>query len=191
MKKANIDSDLSLAILGLLSFRPASGYDLRKVFLTTALKAFSGSPGAIYPALRRMEKEGFIVGSVERKHSLRPRVIFDLTRKGRDALVASLLKPATKEDVIRRLDGLLLRYSLMSGLVGEAKMLAFLTDLAAETRAYLKVLEDEYRRSAPGLSFSGRTALEQGVEAYRVTADWAGRTRDVLMKSLSSKGEPK
>lgn len=189
MKTTSIDSDLGLAILGLLSFRPASGYGLRKVFLTTALKAFSGSPGAIYPALRRLERDGLIEGQVERMNTLRPRMIFTLSRKGRTALVASLTRPVTREDVIRRLDGLMLRFSFMSGLVGEAETLVFLAALAAETQSYLKVLEEEFRRSAPGLPFSGRAALEQGVETYRVTARWAGRTLDELKKKISSKGE--
>ena len=191
MKTRNIDSDLALAILGLLSLRPASGYDLRKVFLTTAIKAFSASPGAVYPALRRLEKDGLIEGAVERKHALRPRMIFTLTRKGRDTLVATLTKPVTREDVIRRLDGLLLRFSFMSGLIGEAETLAFLAVLAAETQGYLNELEEEYRRSAPGMPFSSRAALEQGVETYRVTARWAGKTLKELKKDLSSKGASK
>ena len=46
---------LEYALLGLLHQQPQSGYDLRKVFETTALGNYSGSPGAIYPALRRLE----------------------------------------------------------------------------------------------------------------------------------------
>ena len=35
-----------------------SGYDLRKVFEETALGNYSSSPGAIYPALSRLEQQG-------------------------------------------------------------------------------------------------------------------------------------
>jgi hypothetical protein len=79
----------------------------------------------------------------------------------------------------------------MSGLIREAETLAFLAVLAAETQGYLKVLEEEYRRGAPGMPFSGRAALEQGVETYRVTARWAGKTLKELKKDLSSKGASK
>jgi DNA-binding PadR family transcriptional regulator len=189
MTKQTIDSHLSLAILGLLSIKPMSGYDLRKVFLTTAIKAFSASPGAIYPALGRLEREGFIAGTVEKKDTLRPRMVYTLTRRGRTGLVASLSKPVTGEDVIRRMDGLLLRFAFMSGLVGIDKTLDFLGALTKETEGYLEVLEAEFLASAPGLSFSGRAALEQGVESYRMTARWAKKTLAELKRHRTTKGE--
>jgi hypothetical protein len=46
---------LGYALLGLL-MKPSSGYDLRKIFSSTSMKTYSGSPGAIYPALRRPAK---------------------------------------------------------------------------------------------------------------------------------------
>lgn len=189
MTKQTIDSQLSLAILGLLSGRSMSGYDLRKVFLTTAMKAFSASPGAIYPALRRLEKDGLIEGAVERKNTLRPRQVFALSRRGRAALIDSLSGPVGREDIIRRMDWLILRFSFMSGLVGADRMLEFLRALAEETAGYLGALEEEFRESASGLPFSGRAALEQGVESYRATARWAKKTYGELKKLPAAKGE--
>ena len=58
------DSLLGFALLGLLEERPRSGYDLRKVFAQTAMGTFSDSPGAIYPALGRLEKRGLVRGTV-------------------------------------------------------------------------------------------------------------------------------
>ncbi|MCX6567944.1 MAG: PadR family transcriptional regulator [Candidatus Aminicenantes bacterium] len=188
MTKQTIDSDLSLAILGLLSMQAMSGYGLRKVFLTTAMKAFSASPGAIYPALQRLERAGLIEGTVEKKNTLRPRMVYDLTRAGRARLLESLSRPVTREDVIRRMDGLLLRFSFMSGLVGTDEMLDFLRALAAETESYLEVIEGDLREFGPGLPFSGRSALEQGVESFRTTARWARKTLAEFEKLHSSKG---
>ena len=48
---------LGYALLGLL-MKPSSGYDLRKIFSSTSMKTYSGSPGAIYPALRRLQEQG-------------------------------------------------------------------------------------------------------------------------------------
>jgi PadR family transcriptional regulator AphA len=188
MTKQTIDSNLSLAILGLLSMRSMSGYGLRKVFLTTAMKAFSASPGAIYPALQRLERTGLTEGTVEKKNTLRPRMVYSLTRQGRAALIEALTRPITREDVIRRMDGLLLRYSFMSGLVGADEMFEFLRAFAAETEGYLEVIEGELRKSGPGLPFSGRAALEQGVESFRTTARWARKTLAGFQKLHSSKG---
>jgi DNA-binding PadR family transcriptional regulator len=55
-------SSLEAALVGLLARGPASGYELRKVFQTTPLAAYSDSPGAVYPALRRLEKRGLVSG---------------------------------------------------------------------------------------------------------------------------------
>jgi DNA-binding PadR family transcriptional regulator len=188
MTKHNTDSDLSLAILGLLAGRPMSGYDLRKVFRVTAMTAFSASPGAIYPALRRLEHDGLIEGAVERKNTLRPRQLFSLSRRGKAALVGSLIRPVTRDDVVHRMDGLLLRFSFMSGLVGAGEIAAFLRRLAEETEGYLGVLEEELREDGPGLPFTGRAALTQGVESYRTTARWARRTLAELKKHRPAKG---
>ena len=56
-------SSLDCAILGLLSRRPGSGYDIRRVFQTTALGRYSDSPGSIYPAIKRLNRPGFAGGS--------------------------------------------------------------------------------------------------------------------------------
>ena len=63
--KVAVISELGYAILGLLQHQASSGYELRKVFSSTSMKTYSDSPGAIYPALRRLEQQGLIRGTVE------------------------------------------------------------------------------------------------------------------------------
>jgi DNA-binding PadR family transcriptional regulator len=53
-------SQLGFALLGLIHQQPMSGYDLRKVFTASALGSYSDSPGAIYPALNRLEAGGLV-----------------------------------------------------------------------------------------------------------------------------------
>ena len=188
MTNRNIDSDLGLAILGLLSIHPLSGYGLRKVFLTTAMGCFSASPGAIYPALRGLEAAGFVRGTVENARTLRPRRAFSLTPAGRAALVAALSRPVTREDVRRRMDNLLLRFSFMDGLLPRGEVLDFLAALRAEIEAYLEVLEAEVRRDLAHMPFCGRAAAELGLEGYRTNARWAARTHARLLREPADKG---
>ncbi len=190
MTKRNIDSDLNLAILGLLSLQPLSGYGLRKVFLTTAMGNFSASPGAIYPALRNLEAAGLVKGTVENARTLRPRRAFTLTPEGRSALRSTLSRPVTRDAVKRGMDTLLLRFSFMDGLMPKEAILGFLRSLRTELEAYLEVLENEIRRDAPGMPFCGRAAAELGLEGYRMNAQWAGRIYSrLLKKELDVKGE--
>jgi DNA-binding PadR family transcriptional regulator len=189
MTKRNIESDLSLAILGLLSIQPLSGYGLRKVFLTTAMGSFSGSPGAIYPALRKLEAAGLVNGTVENAKTLRPRMAYALTAAGLAALKSVLSRPVTREDVMRKMDTLLLRFSFMDGLMPKDAILGFLRSLATEIEAYVGVLEKEIRRDAARMSFCGRAAVEQGLESFRVISRWAERTYARLRKEPAVKGE--
>ena len=112
MTESTIQSALTLAILGLISQRPMTGYDLRKVFTTTPMWHFSSSPGAIYPALQRLENSGLIKGIVEGQDTLRPKRVYTLTEDGRQVLEQSLEQPITQDDVIRHRDDLVLRFIL-------------------------------------------------------------------------------
>ena len=47
-------SPLDYLLVGLLSGGPRSGYDLRRQIGDSPLRVYSDSPGAIYPALRRL-----------------------------------------------------------------------------------------------------------------------------------------
>lgn len=62
---------LGYALLGLLHQRPSSGYALRRTFATMPMGTFSDSPGAIYPALRRLEQQGLVRGRLESSAGLR------------------------------------------------------------------------------------------------------------------------
>ncbi len=189
MTKRNVGSDLNLAILGLLSICPLSGYGLRKVFLTTAMGNFSASPGAIYPALRNLEAAGLVKGTVENARTLRPRKAFALTAGGRAALKSALSRPVTRDDVMRKMDGILLRFSFMDGLMSRDEILGFLSALRTETEAYLATLEKEIRRDGPRMPFCGRAAAELGLEGYRVNARWAERIYARRRKEPAVKGE--
>ena len=93
---------------------PQSGYDLRKIFETTALGNHSGSPGAIYPPLRRLEQQGFVEGEVDTTMALRPKKVFHPTKAGRETLSDWLVREIEREDVERRIDELLLRFAFHS-----------------------------------------------------------------------------
>jgi DNA-binding PadR family transcriptional regulator len=176
----NIDSNLSLAILGHMSMGPLSGYSIQKLFLTTAWKAFSSSPGAIYPALKRLEAAGFIRGTVEKKNSLRPRKVYVLTEKGREGLVAYLSRPVTREDIVWRLDSISLRFAFMDKLLGEIRILGFLQELQTQMETYLQTLIDENKGLEKDMPFCGWAAFQLGLESIKTYIRWARKTHEKL-----------
>ena len=182
MKKGKQLSTLELAVLGLVSQQPRSGYDVRKVFIETALAHFSASPGAIYPALRRLERAGLLSGEVERQGTLRPRRVYRLTAQGDRGLKRHLGRPVARDDIVWHMDELMLRFVFMDPLLGRAATLEFLEEMAQELEAYLPELEAQLAQQEQVGTACSRLAVQQGLEGYRATARWARRA----IKALSS-----
>jgi DNA-binding PadR family transcriptional regulator len=166
-------SSLSLAILGLVSLGPLSGYDLRKIFTTTPMGHFSTSPGAIYPALRRLERRGLIKGEVKKRDTLRPRQTFEITVEGLRALKEILLKPVAVGDVKWNLDSLVLRFAFMGKILGKRKSIRFLEELVTQTDAHIGALEEHLETNRGGMPATAVYALEHGIATYHATVRWA------------------
>jgi len=162
--------------MGLIGQFPQSGYDLRKLFEATAMGSYSSSPGAIYPALGRLQEQGLISGKVEGGDSLRPKRVFHLTADGAVALDEWLSRPVGREDVAKRLDELMLRFAFMHRLEA-AESHGFLTALAREIGAYVKELKAQLTLQPEEAPPHGRLALESGIEFYEGYARWARRAR--------------
>lgn len=167
------DSVLGFALIGLLYQQPMSGYDLRKVFATSAMGSFSDSPGAIYPALKRLETRGLVRGTVETSTGLRQRRIFRNTAKGQAALKGWLRRSLTRDDVIRHLDEVMLRFSFMDRTLGESRSMALLREMIDQISGYIPSLQQYLEAHSPQMPMSGRLALECGVYGYEAQLKWA------------------
>jgi DNA-binding PadR family transcriptional regulator len=185
-------SDLTLlgyALLGLLHQKPASGYALRKTFATTPMGTFSDSPGAIYPALRRLERQGLVRGRVQQSAGLRRKQTFRLTPRGLAALGEWLKRPLTREDVVRRMNEVMLRFAFTDDVIGTTASIDLLQGLARELAAYVPTLRAYQRQHAAEMSLSGRLALESGTRAYEDLADWAKDALESYGASDERKGK--
>jgi DNA-binding PadR family transcriptional regulator len=164
---------LGYALLGLLQQGPSSGYQLRKIFSATAMKTYSDSPGAIYPALRRLELQGLIHGAVEQGAGLRRRRMFRLTPKGLYELRKWIVRPVTLEELIWNQQETLLRFAFSEGTAGPAAARALLQSLAGVLKAYLPSLRAELRAMPATIPASGRLAFEYGIHGYECLLQWA------------------
>ena len=178
---------MSLAITGLLFYMPMSGYDIRKAFSSTSLKHFSSSPGAIYPALRRLEAAALIQGKIEKQNTLRPKKVYTLTSEGIAVFKEHLSRPVTLDDIIWRMDDLMLRFSFVYEILGEEQMLKFLAEFSSAIESHIKALENEYEAMNKDVSFGGPRAFEHGIETYRSTARWLKK----VIREIHKKGELK
>ncbi len=86
-------ASLKMSILGLLSIRPMSGYEVRKHFLR-ALSPFWAAPlTQIYPSLRALQRAGLIQGRAIIQEGRPNKRVFSLSLQGRRDLVRWLAAP--------------------------------------------------------------------------------------------------
>ncbi len=81
-----IGNQSDLLILAVLQTGPAHGYAIIQAIKSRSDEAFDLPEGTIYPALHRLEREGFLVSAWSVVEGRRRR-IYDLSAAGREALV--------------------------------------------------------------------------------------------------------
>ena len=163
---------LEYALLGLLESAPMSGYDVSRFFATTPLVHFSSSPGALYPALKRLEQRELVTAALDTTTEARPRRVYSLTEAGRTSLDVWLHQPVTRDELVRDGRVPLLRFSLAEGHLSAAEIIAYLEGFRREVTGYLDELRDYCERTAGGYSLPARLALAHGLKAYECHAAW-------------------
>jgi DNA-binding PadR family transcriptional regulator len=171
MVKEPQDSSLNFAIIGLLWQESRSGYDLRKFFASTPMISFSDSPGAIYPALQRLERRGLVRGTIEGT-SGRGRKTFAATVQGRSEFKRWQTKAITRHDIIRNTNSLMLRFAFMDQFATKAAALRFLRDFSKGLEDYLPSLQAFLQTNGKFMPQSGRLAMESGIQAYETQLRW-------------------
>jgi DNA-binding PadR family transcriptional regulator len=173
---------LEYALLGLIGQGIQSGYELRKQFASTPMGVFSDSPGSVYPALKRLERRGW-VRPLDEGIGPRRRQAFAVTKRGKAAFKAWVTVPPTREEIIRRPENAHLRFAFMGRVAGRAAVIAFLkvferyaADYVRELRIFLEAMPEE---DVP----TGRLALENGIMQYEAQARWARRALVRLRRS--------
>ncbi len=74
------------AILGLLSWREATGYELKKIFENSSFMHWSGNNNQIYKALMRLREEGYVQSRTVHGGETPLKKIYSLTQAGAEAL---------------------------------------------------------------------------------------------------------
>jgi DNA-binding PadR family transcriptional regulator len=84
---------ISFAILGFLTERPLSGYDLKKLFITAESLHWSGNNNQIYKALTQLHREGLVSMEVQNPSEGPSRKLYTITPDGELALRTWVFSP--------------------------------------------------------------------------------------------------
>lgn len=73
---------IKYAILGLLSWKPSTGYELKKIFEESSAMYWSGNNNQIYKSLVQLLNEGFVTNEVKHQESSPSKKIYSITDEG-------------------------------------------------------------------------------------------------------------
>ncbi|MYS18799.1 transcriptional regulator, PadR family [Streptomyces sp. DvalAA-14] len=157
------------AVLGLLAERPASGYDLMKLFETSLANVWPATQSQVYGELGKLAASGLLTVSAE---GPRGRKEYAITAEGRVELRHWLTE--TEPDRIRRSETLL-RVFFLGALtpVEAAVYLGLEAGRAAAGHAALRELEASVPWGDDPISVYGRLALEYGLRLTAMQEEWA------------------
>lgn len=133
--------------------------------------SFSDSPGAIYPALRRLQSKG-LVKSRQQAGSGRRRQIVSLTPKGTAELKKWIAMPVTPEDVLRDLREFMLRFAFSETVLGTATAIELLHGLESTLMVVLHSLREQMNTLKPHMPLSGVLTLESGIRGHECLLEW-------------------
>ena len=90
---------LKHALLGLLSYKPMTGYELKQFFDSTVHHFWNAELSQIYPTLKTLEEQGWVEKHVTPGEGRPDRKIYELTEGGRGEFVRWVREPAPPADL--------------------------------------------------------------------------------------------
>jgi PadR family transcriptional regulator, regulatory protein AphA len=176
-------------ILGMLAARPRSGYEIKQLIDSSARFFWAASYGQIYPELKKLEKEGLIVGA-DSSTGARQRTLFRLTPEGKRAAREWIGKPP--EILETRDEGLLKLFfagSIEPKRVAEIarERAAASRQMAAQLRAIAEAVDETGKPEGPEArpDAGSMTVLRFGIEASEWEAEFFERAAQDLEKEQS------
>jgi DNA-binding PadR family transcriptional regulator len=171
--------DLRYTILGLLSWKPSSGYDLKRIISDSEVFYWSGNNNQIYKSLIELQKEGLVTYQVQVQESLPAKKIYTITDKGLSELSQSLLADPEMPELRK---GFLIQLA-WAEILSDEEILALLEKYEDEIANRLSMYQAQAAR--PG-SDQGRSKREKYlwkriaenlIAACQTELDWVRQTQ--------------
>ena len=162
-------SPTAYVILGMLAWRPMSGYEIKALVDKSTRFFWAASYGQIYPELRRLAEAGLIDGKASPQGG-RQRNVYRLTRAGQRELEAWLGVDAGVFET--RDEGLLKLFFAEAGGT-EAAIQALDSKRREHERTFARLEEIEATGKPEGFALH---VLRYGIECNRWQAQWCKRT---------------
>ena len=165
-------TDFEQVLLGVIDSEPRSGYGLKKMFNSSPSSVYQPSPGALYPALRRLEARG-LLRAEKISTGRRAQRMYHVTDAGHAAHVDWLRQPVVPATVGADLGLHLMRFALMANHLPRESVLAFLTSLESALDTFVTGMEHYLASGAQAHMPHAELAIEHGIAVHRASLEWA------------------
>jgi DNA-binding PadR family transcriptional regulator len=180
--------DLRSTILGLLNWKPASGYDLKRIISDSDVFYWSGNNNQIYKSLIELQHEGLVTYQIQLQENLPAKKIYTITEQGLSALQHSL-REAPEIPELRKSFLIQLAWA---EILSDEEILALLEKYAAEIANRLRMYEAQaaHSGSSPDRSkrekYLWKRIMENFITAYQTELDWVHQTQQELREGKFS-----
>lgn len=166
---------LKHAILGFLSFKPFSGYDLKKAFDNSVRHFWPANQSQIYRTLSQMTDEGLIEKEVIEREERLDMKIYSITKAGRAELHEWLATPLPPKDVREAL----LIQVFFGGKLSDDELLNLFHHEKKITEEGLLTYNTVYQATTaqpdindPRSFYLSMLTLEYGIKSNRALLEW-------------------
>ncbi|GGJ39581.1 DUF4180 domain-containing protein [Deinococcus roseus] len=181
------------AILGLLSWKPATGYDLKKHFEGSPEMHWSGNNNQIYKALVQLSDEGLVTNETQHQDGAPTKKLYSLTETGLQELRQFVL---TRPELPEFRKPFLVQLAWADQLSDE-DLSDLITRYEDELEMGLRMLQESHKRNPPAPQRTTREKLlwkmmqDSLITSYHSELDWVMRLRKELdLLPSSAKGKP-
>lgn len=172
------------AILGILSWKPSTGYELKKIFEDSSFMYWSGNNNQIYKALISMEEEELVTSKVIHQDNSPSKKIYTITEEGlkelKEWIISSPEAPEIRKTFLVQL--------AWSAMLSNQELSELLTKYENEIKAHFVMQQEKYRRSIHSPKRSPRESLiwemisENILSTYNNELNWIRETRRKLFE---------
>ncbi len=183
-------TELEGAVLGAVwQNGPCTPYRVRRVFLDSPSPYWSGSAGAIYPLMRRLERRG-LIASREGRKSRRASRLYGLTPAGVRVLRSWLGPPWSAVVTGVPADPLRTRVSFLGALRPSARSRFFREAIGQVAEDIRQHEEDRRRGRHAGQPFEAAVA-RGALSALEARRRWLEQTEAILGRADRSRAKPR
>lgn len=176
---------IKFAILGMLSWKPSTGYELKKIFEDSTFMYWSGNNNQIYKALIKMQDENLVTSEVIHQDSSPSKKIYSITDEGLKELkewtMSSPEAPEIKKTFLVQL--------AWSDMLSNQELSQLLLKYENELKVRLVIQQEQNRRALHSPNRNTRESLiwemisENIISTYNNELNWVRETRNKLFEN--------